>query len=88
MSERNPSAGSFKTIPLKPEVFENLKQIKNKVQVEIGVKVGWNSFIRCLVFGELQGTLIDKVIKKAMEEYHEQEQWKKPSMDKTKEVAK
>lgn len=61
---------SYKTVPLKPETFTELKQIKNEAERRVGTNFDWNSFIIGLILGA-GGTAVSIAIAEAIKEWRD-----------------
>ncbi|TET13249.1 hypothetical protein E3J84_00290 [Candidatus Aerophobetes bacterium] len=58
----------YKTIPLRPETFNELKQIKGEAERKVGTNFDWNSFIIGLILGA-GGTALSIAIAEAIKEW-------------------
>lgn len=60
----------YKTIPLRPKTFSELKQIKSEAERKVGTNFDWNSFIIGLILGA-GGTAVSIAITEAIKEWRE-----------------
>ena len=60
-----------KTIPVKPETYDQLKEVKQEVEREVGAKINWDAFILGAIAGAT-GTAAGIAIVKAITRWLEQ----------------
>ena len=60
-----------KMIPVKPETYDQLKEVKQEAEKEVGVKIDWNAFILGALAGAA-GTAAGVAIAKAIARWLEQ----------------
>jgi len=61
----------YKTIPLRPETFSELKQIKSEAERRVGTHFDWNSFVLGLIGGAV-GTAVGVAVAQAVREWREE----------------
>lgn len=62
----------YKTIPLRPETFNELKRIKGEAERRVGTRFDWNAFVLGLIGGAAVGTAVGIAIAEAIREWREQ----------------
>jgi len=63
-----------KTIPVKPETFDELKEVKQEVEKEVGARIDWDAFILGAIAGvttTAAGIAIAKAIARWLKERKE-----------------
>lgn len=61
---------AYKSIPVKPDLFRDLKEIKTEAEKKVGTSFDWNSFILG-VLGGAAGTSVGFAIAEAIKKWKE-----------------